>query len=422
MLKLNNIKFFLLFSITSIKNIYSTNSYIHDFNFNEATDNTLNDQSIIQDEVENQINKLQENKLQENKPIETIESVEQKVSEKIQQEIKPQEENKETKQNIELKEHEPKKNKENKIIIPNILKNIEIPTMNFFSPNGILSNSGINNYVIAGIATLIFFYFIKNKNNKYSLFEGLLMKFAPEQIIAAINSTPEDLRGFIIKSIFQYTPISSIFNFILGNPINTRIFFWLLFDGQETNETLEKINKTFGKYCLISIGINSLFYTLVWNMNESTSIVYYNILKLIAVSIISGIFTNILIYKTAINDNNIKEVKLDLLDLNKIFIYGHAILKAINDIKEYNANNKIDFTTLFKTDDILTLVKNKLIIYRKEFKEKYMNQFFKFHLVIIFTYVFYYNWQIINTLQNLKDSKNLKRKENLKDFQTQLTA
>lgn len=292
-------------------------------------------------------------------------------------------------------------------------KDYYFPPMHFTFSNGIFSNSGINTYNIGFILGLVFsFFLIRKKQEDSSLFESILLKRLPNNIFNLIEKTPKEFRNFFIKRIFQVF-LENFLNIILGSPITTKFFLWILFEVKENKEFIKKINISFIKCCFMAIILHLTFNFIVWNMKESNSILYFNIIKVFFTTLVSFIFLWFCIYETSDKTPGKKQVKLDLLDLNKFVLYSYYILKFASDKNEGN------FSDLIKnSSNIINTVNDRIQVYKSEFeKAGYMDKFFLINLTAIGAYMLYYEWFLINTLTTLEKSKQIYKKENKNSIQ-----
>ena len=142
-------------------------------------------------------------------------------------------------------------------------------------------------------------------------------------------------------------------------------------------------------------------------MKESNSIMYFNIIKVIFVGIISGIFLKFCILNTAVN----KEIKVDLLDFQKYGLYAYYVYKYLNN--QDNKNNVKDIFNVSNLQDLFNKIKEQNKLYKEECMEhEYINKIFIAYCTIIYGYVFYHTWDTLNNLENLKKSKEIYEKEN----------
>jgi hypothetical protein len=285
--------------------------------------------------------------------------------------------------------------------IMDFMNDYKSPPIYFLLPNGYFSNSNMNSYFIGATISVIFFVIIKYKKANFSLLENLVLKLLPKDISDLIEDIPGELRNLVIKSIFQGF-ISPMLNTILGSNINTRFFFLLLFEVNENQDFLKRINKIFLIYSISAMFLSYVFNLIVWNMKESSSIMYFNIIRCIFVGIISGIFLKFCIYNTADN----KEIKVDLLDIQKYFLYLYYIKQFVDNKNTHNITmEKFMKNPINTMNEIETL-------YKKDFINKYMPKFFILYCCIIYGYLFYHTWGTLNNLETLKKSKEIYKKEN----------
>lgn len=290
----------------------------------------------------------------------------------------------------------------------NSFQDYHFPPMHFIFPNGILSNDGINTYNIGFILGLVFSIFIIGQKEEHSsLFESILLKKLPNSISDLIEKTPKEFTNFFIKRIFQVFS-ENFLNIILGSHINTKFFLWILFEVDESKEFIKKINISFIKCCFMAVILHLSFNFIVWNMKESNSILYFNIIKIFFTTLVSFIFLWVCIYETSDKTPGKRQINLDLLDLNKFLLYIYYLLKFVSEKNEENFLNLIK-----NSSNIINTINDKIQVYKLEFeKAGYMDKLFLVNLSVIGAYMLYYEWSLINTLTTLEKSKKIYKKEN----------